>query len=96
MERLVVPGVAPMALPMLFGGCAVVLAITAYHEGPDGRDKRARGGARADAVWGCGLVVDSTLGGPAASSGSSPPPDARFCLEAQPPRDLQRPRAGPA
>ena len=39
MERLVVPGVAPMALPMLLGGGAVVLAITAYHEGPDGRDK---------------------------------------------------------
>ena len=35
MERLVVPGVAPMALPMLLGGGAVVLAITAYHEGPD-------------------------------------------------------------
>ena len=37
LERLVVPNTAPMALPMLLGGSAVVLAITA-HGGPDGRD----------------------------------------------------------
>ena len=56
----VVPGVAPMALPMLLGGCAVVLAITAYHEGPDGRDKPFLAAALGLTLFGAAsLVVDS-------------------------------------
>ena len=60
MERLVVPGVAPMALPMLLGGGAVVLAITAYHEGPDGRDKPFLAAALGLTLFGAAsLAVDA-------------------------------------
>jgi hypothetical protein len=75
MERLVVPGVAPMALPMLLGGCAVVLAITAYHEGPDGRDKPFLAAALGLTLFGAAsLAVDA--GWPRRELlGSESPPD---------------------
>jgi hypothetical protein len=76
MERLVVPGVAPMALPMLLGGGAVVLAITAYHEGPDGRDKPFLAAALGLTLFGAAsLVVDAGWPRRELLGSDSPPPD---------------------
>ena len=61
MERLVMRASRRWALPMPLGGCAVVLAITAYHEGLDGRDKPFLAAAALRLTFGAAaLVVEAT------------------------------------